>query len=381
MKKEGNLEWFRTLRGRKHKATPLLIGVVAMVLIVGGLSVRYYKAHHPDISTILGQSAVSGAVRNPAAIAPKREPAAPETKAREPIASAEAAEPSPAPATPKAVQKKAKPPKAMGHPALGRTVNGEFRWQHFGEAPYANTRTEAMRTRERALRALGFPAPVVSELMRATEKPGERIRLVNGYHLSAMLSKGGVVHRHVVVEFAKPPVSGKMEYAAPAEAWQVTWQGRTYIAILPDVCNNWSRRDELIPAAPRVRSASECYEIAFPANSAYVDWGVATYRGPFPPDACNAQRQGSLEWVAWYGDCPDCVPLGYREQRVPVPHHYRYPVVGRQQVLRFSKEVLESVVYLCLGGNPCGVYVRPEDWKGRHRIDISPEMLSSRDCR
>lgn len=133
------------------------------------------------------------------------------------------------------------------------STSNVFRWQHFGAAPYAATRAEAMRTRESAFRALGFPQPVVDLLMKATAGSGQRMRLVNGDRLSAMLSKGGHVDRNVLVDFVKPPVSGNMEYTAPAEKWQVEWNGRTYAAVLPDICNNWSA---ILPTPFVARSGS-----------------------------------------------------------------------------------------------------------------------------
>jgi len=119
-------------------------------------------------------------------------------------------------------------------------AESQFKWQHFGTDPYATSREEAMRTRESAFKKLGLPADVVSILMIATDKPGEKVSLNVGDKLGAMLSKGGVVHRNVIVAFVKPPISGKMEYAAPAEKWQVTFEGGVFTVILPEVCNNWS---------------------------------------------------------------------------------------------------------------------------------------------
>ena len=103
---------------------------------------------------------------------------------------------------------------------LASLAHAEFKWQHFGADPYASSRDEAMRTRESAFSKLDLPKPVVKLLVEATQKPGEKVRLVNGDKLSAMMSKGGIVHRNVTVAFAKPPVSGRMENAAPAEKWQ-----------------------------------------------------------------------------------------------------------------------------------------------------------------
>ncbi|MHB8710632.1 MAG: hypothetical protein ACYC6X_03730 [Minisyncoccota bacterium] len=125
-------------------------------------------------------------------------------------------------------------------PVVAKHSDKTFRWRHFGADPYALTRSEAMRTRESAFRKLGLPEGAIALFVEATKKPGKKTRIVNGDHFSAMLSKEGVVHRNVLVAFIKPPVSGKMEYAAPAEKWQVVWKGRTYVLVLPEICNNWS---------------------------------------------------------------------------------------------------------------------------------------------
>lgn len=119
-------------------------------------------------------------------------------------------------------------------------AESQFKWEHFGADPYATSREEGMRTRESAFRKLGLPADVIATFMVATDKPGEKVRIVNGDKLSAMLSKGGVVHRNVTVAFVKPPQTANMEFAAPAEKWSVTQGDKTYTVFLPDVCNNWS---------------------------------------------------------------------------------------------------------------------------------------------
>lgn len=149
---------------------------------------------------------------------------------------------------------------ATGAPAYARS----FEWKHFGAAPYALSREQAMRSRESAFRLLGFPEPVVALLVEATKTPGKEVRLVVGERLSSMLSSGGVVHRDVIVAFVTPPISGKMEYAAPAEKWQVIWQGQTYTVILPRICNNWSA---ILPAI------GGCYRVPMDYSATPgVDW-------------------------------------------------------------------------------------------------------------
>ena len=265
---------------------------------------------------------------------------------------------------------------ALAIATLANSAYAEFQWRHFGADPYATSRAEAMRTRENAFRKMGLPAPVIKQLMLATERPGEKVRLVVGDRLSTMLSKGSVVHRDVVVAFVKPPISGRMEYAAPAEKWQVTWEGKIYIVILPEICYNWSSI-----AGPLIK---RCVELVFNAPvGGHVRWGVGTTSGPLPPDECNAQQQDNKPWTSWYGECDTCVTAtGYIQgilgDSAQIPHKYLYPVTHTRQTLRFSTEVWSKVVYICpedaSGKQTCGVYMRPQDWKGRYRVEI-PDAL------
>jgi len=271
----------------------------------------------------------------------------------------------------------------------------EWKWQHFGADPYAKTRTEAMQTRESAFRAMGLSAPVITEFLRATEKSGEKIRLVNGDHLSVMLSKGSIVHRDVVVAFTRPPISGRMEYAAPAEKWQISLEGKIYSVVLPEICYNWSYNWMPAPPPPPptpakatpplpervLKTVVNCVEISFDALiGGRARWGVASNHGPLPPSICNAQRQDNGRWTAWTGECPDCVPGNWGTihevlgEKAEVPHKYLYSVTSERQTLRFSEDIWEDGVYVCLeypdGTRTRGVYIWPQDWKEHHRFFI-----------
>lgn len=135
----------------------------------------------------------------------------------------------------------------------------------------------------------------------------------------------------------------------------------------------------------------KCVELVFNAPiGGHVRWGMGTTSGPLPPDECNAQRQDNLAWTSWYGECDICIPaIGYIRGilggSAQVPHKYLYPITHTRQTLRFSTEVWNKVVYICLedGGivagqkieiNTCGVYMRPQDWQGRYRVEIPDSM-------
>ena len=131
---------------------------------------------------------------------------------------------------------------ALALAALAGSVHAEWQWKHFGAAPYAASREEAMKTRENAFRKLGFPEQVVILLAEETKKQGEKTTLKVGDRFSAQISKNGVVHGlnegGGIVAF-ESPVRG-MEYVANAEKWHVTFEGRTYTVLLPEVCFNWT---------------------------------------------------------------------------------------------------------------------------------------------
>lgn len=134
--------------------------------------------------------------------------------------------------------------------------------------------------------------------------------------------------------------------------------------------------------------AVKCVELTFRAPvGGRVRWGVGTTSGPFLKDPCNAQRQGGGSWTEWDGDCDICVPaVGYIQgilgSSAQIRHKHLYGAVHERQTLRFSTAVWTNVVYLCLeypdGSQTCGVYMRPQDWRGRHHVNV-PEELWQRD--
>lgn len=260
-------------------------------------------------------------------------------------------------------------------PVLATAHTSVFRWQHFGAAPYALSRTKAMQTRERALIKLGLPHQVVALFMEATKKPGKEIRITNGERFSAMISRGGIVHRNVLVDFTAPPISGKMEYAAPAQQWKVTWQGRIYTLVLPKICNNW-----LVVTSPLVTqnvSQPECASVTFrvkhigdqvrlavitdgsrlPSNCWSLSDGGVVSAAPSPCQVCN--WRGSLS----------VLPTGLK-----VEYSGLYTARGRVQTIRFPREVKGFYIALCVTSAGLGKsdswIIPPSAWKGTSTIRI-----------
>lgn len=220
--------------------------------------------------------------------APKPSPAATPKKAEEKtVAKALAAKAAPrAAAAPPAEKKRAVRPglasesvvTAQATAACVQTTS--FRWERFGADPYASSREEALAPVRfaSALRALGVPEGAITLLAAAVSRPGEKTRIVVGDHLDAMLSKGGCVHRNVTVAFGSP--ARGMEYAAPAEKWTVTWEGKTYTILDPDVCHNLSLVIGLVPS-PAMAPAPP----SPPGVSAACPKGFAVYANAWTMDA------------------------------------------------------------------------------------------------
>lgn len=270
---------------------------------------------------------------------------------------------------------------------LASPASAEWQWKNFGVDPYASSRNEAMETREIAFQKLGLPQEVIQLFIEETKVSGDTTRIVNGDRFSAMLSKGGVVNKDVVVNWNKPPIkNGKMEYAAPAEKWQISWNEKTYVVFLPEVCNNWCWEFGPPPAS----APEKCVEIIFNAPiGGKVRWGIASDDGPFLPSACNAQKQGEDEWTAWVGQCDDCVRTDEADKFIrnilgnnaEINHKYLYEVTQTLQTLRFSTYIWTDVVYICLeypdGSRTNGVYIRPKDWKGEYKLFIEDRFWIS----
>ncbi len=240
----------------------------------------------------------------------------------------------------------------------------EFQWKHFGAAPYATTRASAMRTRESAFRKLGLPAPVVALLMKATAKRGSPTTLVVGDKLTAMISKGGIVHRNVVVAFVSPVRN--MEYAAPAEKWQVSWRGKTYTVILPKICNNWS---SIVTLPPKV-AVTQCLTVTYTVKVGdEVRIAIFTKDSErLPASNCWSLSDGS-KVSALPSPCTVCnwegplsvLPNGYKPQYTGL-----YIARSRTQVLRFPRAVAKEYMALCVNraslGESDSWIVPPSAW-------------------
>ena len=250
--------------------------------------------------------------------------------------------------------------------AMQSPAKAEYKWQHFGAAPYASSRAEAMQTRQVAFQKLGFPKQVVALLMEATKQPGEKSLITVGDRLSAMISKKGIVHHDVLVDFGSPVPH--MQYAAPAERWQVSWHGSLYTVILPEICGNWSS------IAP---SSEACVTVEYLVQPGDETRFAVLAQKRLPSSACWQLCDGS-DCAAPPSPCDECdwigpksvIPAGFE----PI-HTGRYVAQSAKQTLRFPREVENDYLALCVDREGLGEsdswIVQPSKWKnGTTRVIV-----------
>ena len=267
-------------------------------------------------------------------------------------------------------------------------------WSKWNVAPYARNLEEACRKASVAIDGFNMPSAVkrhFKDQLGTSCKGGIEVWLAPHQSLAQMWSGGQ--HPHVTTGIAvgelpvlqspdgRPYRKGSVAETAKAFSWAWNYEGKTYVLYLPLVCFNWSWT---FGPPPATVALEECVELSFNApTDGHVRWGVGSISGPLLPDKCNAQRQDGGEWNAWYGECDICAAAldyidGVLGSSAAVPHKYLYPVIRTKQTLRFSTAIWNMVVYVCLedanGLRTCGVYMRPEDWKGRHHVEI-PDSL------
>ncbi|HQU08309.1 MAG: hypothetical protein B7X04_04405 [Parcubacteria group bacterium 21-54-25] len=288
------------------------------------------------------------------------------------------------------------------HPARPRR-KVRHEWRHWGAAPFAHTFADACR---KALMAIdGFkkmPPQVKRHFKRVlgTSCGGGVVEWLSpATQFKEMWAGPDRTHKTPFViedvSVAELPVRrspdgrryrrGAVAETPKALKWTYEDDGTIYTLDIPYVCFNISWRSS------RTTSHEQCVKISFDAPMhGHVHWGVGTKDGPLPPSACNAQRQGSGPYTSWLSQCEECkAPVGYirnvlHDSSATVPQKFKYPVKSKKQTFRFSTAVESRVVYFCLeyhdGTSTCGVYMRPQDWKGRRHVIIDPSLWRTGHC-
>lgn len=211
-----------------------------------------------------------------------------------------------------------------------------WKWEHWGAAPFAQSRAEAMNQREEVLRKLDFPPKVIPVLLKAMENPGSKTLLSNGYRFVAQIGRGGEVHGlgedGGVVAFSDH-VPGKIEHVAVVERWEVTVDEVIYRLDLPAICFNFTRGvNRRPPPAPPVSAAS-------------APSPTASAPQPAPPPACpdvyvlkvNVWQRGAL-------DLPGVAATHERESTFRVEFGNRVRHVSRIHGGQFRQAAMDGVL-------------------------------------
>ncbi|MGE5540724.1 MAG: hypothetical protein ACM3TU_00340 [Bacillota bacterium] len=386
-----NGSWRRRLR--REYGVPgwvlwLLAAVVVIVLIVLAFT------HRKDIAAALhlGRPPAAAQAPQPAASLPPEpqklltanDGPAFHAVPPPPKAGTRASAPKPAPRSPAPTVPRRPASPRTGTPVVAQprvpsgpcTPGTALVWRHSGGDPYAQNEKEAYSDAklDTMLACNGIPREdwaAIKQYVRNADN-GAKVVLKEGGHFATMMSGNGHMFRNGTV--AIPGGQRALEF-------DVEVNGHRYILVLPFGCWNW-----IVLETPLIQPPdSDCITLSFNAEEGgHVRWGIGSAEGPVPPDWCNAQREGEGPWHAWWGECDWCKPALAYIQRILGPsarvyHRYYYPVKERHQTLRFSRDIYRQVVYICLehannGGRSCGVYMRPEDWKGRTHVEI-PDSL------
>lgn len=142
---------------------------------------------------------------------------------------------------------------ALAFAALASSVHAEFKWQHFGAAPYATSQEEACKKASAAIDGFNMPSMVkdhFKSVLGATCKGGTEKWLTPQQKLEQMWTGGKKPHVMNNVTVAEIPVAtspdgrpyrkGSVAETVKALSWVFIHEGKTYVLYDPLVCGNWS---------------------------------------------------------------------------------------------------------------------------------------------
>lgn len=119
-----------------------------------------------------------------------------------------------------------RPPTAQSQTA--RTA----RWRYFGVDRAYQRREDAMRDADNYMRRIGWSDQCRAQMLPVLQRPGRRVRINNGERYDTMRTGPTGIWRNVLVDFAGVQ-------SVEGERWEIHCEGRDYVLVLPDVCNNW----------------------------------------------------------------------------------------------------------------------------------------------
>ncbi|MHB8660367.1 MAG: hypothetical protein ACYC75_00290 [Minisyncoccota bacterium] len=380
---------FHGLRWKERTPMGKIIAILLLAVVIGLLAAAFYYWPQVEMFARNRWQHLTGTTE-----VPPPQIVQPTTVQPKPAAMPQTVPPKTAPAVsvPKRkMVRKLKQRAQTFNPNTSCSYVNDVTWRHWGGAPYGPTADEALSDQKLDwyLRcSTEIPQDLkakVKAAIRANPR-GERIvYLTPDMVLPDMAAGPDRSHRFQYimrnVKVARIMEAFGIVGAAETRAWFVERPDGTILGVGdPLKCGNLCIIQIIPPQA-------HCVELTFNAPiGGKVRWGDASIQGKFPPSACNAQKQGNGTWEAWYGECGICILTGKTisyirsilGDEMRIVRRYLYPVIEEKQTIRFSIAVRDTVVYVCLedpsGKRTYGVYIRPQDWKGRYRVDIPNSM-------
>ncbi len=196
-------------------------------------------------------------------------------------------------------------------PAVAETT-----WTAWGSAPYAASPDAAVRQLPDALQALNVPESVRARFLEEVRAhpEGTRVYLNPGDRFMAMMSGGRAPHAMLDVVVGTNPVRPGVVQSAEAREWRVEQDGRTYVLVRPDICNNWAWYS--VPSPQEMTPEEECTVVEVAVHEGDTLAPAVFTGGSLPPSRCWAFK-GSGDWEAWPGGCDHCINWTPALARVP----------------------------------------------------------------
>jgi hypothetical protein len=273
-------------------------------------------------------------------------------------------------------------------------------WEHWGAAPYAANRTEAMAKLGNALDAMvtcGLMPKAVADAFRAddfkiirdnpdgiTTTPGKHAYLTPETHLDGMMTGGTNPHLMTNVTVSKTVIGKGQVKAAEAVVWSLMYTDpvhgtKTYTLVMPFTCFNWSLMtfDVPIPALPPPPTKSPCYIIRTTVHAGDRSEQFGALGPDVPSEECWKVRiVGKTDWIPLSrckdaGNCFQALALSHdmrlgKTAQVDVPDGCESGCAIEWSVPREFAESANNMAELCdvrkNGQGSCGVMVRFDDY-------------------
>lgn len=254
---------------------------------------------------------------------------------------------------------------ALAAVSFGSAANAS-EWKHWGADPAYKTPAAAKADAANVFRRAGWPPKAISAMLEEMKKKPEKFELRNGDRLDTMRSGASALWHDVHVNFT--PGKG-VKVTVTADRWTVTVDGITYMAILPEVCNNLSTLIIRTPALCRIVNITTADDQEVAIHHRYESddecWGErdADYVG---------QPEGEGKPFVKPGPCPDG-PCNFMAVDSVAPR--RFGLIGSTPVRPGVHQYRVSAKYLDLCIEYLGRGTRESSFTTRVRPSEDYRML------